>query len=278
MVILKYIRRSHLYNMKKYVTKKLLCFDNLDNCLKNINGIPITPKEMLKFKAKLLIIQKHSIIENFDDIQPLYLYPTNILNYIESLMNKNNQNFYQKVMINIIDVDYNVDYIKYFNKQNLNKLKNVEMLIPKDYDLLEYKRITELIDYFSKRGTYISLNIKDLINIPNSFLEKISEYCSYFKIFLPPILNTPQFNLFEEKIKIINEKRTRDSLLHIKTYMNLEQIKYYETAITKFENLNVDVFQVSKELIPIGQKNIPVNLSMQNKIRNLEKISVKLND
>lgn len=221
-------------------------------------------KKLLKSDPKLIITTNNKEIYKLDNIQSLYLYPLTVIDYINNLSNK------KIININIIEIDYNLDYKKIFCNEKFENLKSLEILIKDYYSDNEFIKINEIINYFYDKGVSISLNIKNLINISNLLVDSF-KYINYFKIFLSNNLTSDLYNKFLDKLLLIKKLKNKESLVHIKTYLNIKTYLSYEKMINDFYALNVDIFQVSKELIPIGCENIEVDNDVQNVIRNLEK-------
>lgn len=220
-------------------------------------------KELLKNDPKLVITNNNSEIYKLDNIQSLYLYPLTVIDYINNIKDRN------IIYISIIEIDSNLDYIDIFNNKIFKYLKAVEISINKNYSETELIKIGEIIEYFYNKSILVSLNIKTLINIPN-FLAQKFKYVTYFKIFLPSDLTDNLYNDFLNKLLLIKQLKLNNSLVHIKTYLSIDKVLLYEKMINDFIKLNVDIFQVSKELLPIDHNNKDVDIEIQNIIRNLE--------
>lgn len=220
-------------------------------------------KELLKNDPKLVITNNNSEIYKLDNIQSLYLYPLTVIDYINNIKDRN------IIYISIIEIDSNLDYIDIFNNKRFKYLKAVEISINKNYSETELIKIGEIIEYFYNKSILVSLNIKTLINIPN-FLAQKFKYVTYFKIFLPSDLTDNLYNDFLNKLLLIKQLKLNNSLVHIKTYLSIDKVLLYEKMINDFIKLNVDIFQVSKELLPIDHNNKDVDIEIQNIIRNLE--------
>lgn len=229
----------------------------------NYDCIRCDVKELLKNDPKLLIANKNFELYKLDNVQSLYLYPLTVIDYINNIKSKN------IICINIIEIDSNLDYINIFNNKRFNYLKAVEISINKNYIENELIKIGEIIEFFYNKGVLISLNIKNLINIPNFLVQKF-EYVTYFKIFLPSDLTDNLYKDFLNKLLLIKQLKLNNSLVHIKTYLSIDKVLLYEKMINDFIKLNVDIFQVSKELLPIDHNNKDVDIEIQNIIRNLE--------
>lgn len=220
-------------------------------------------KELLKNNPKLVITNNNSEIYKLDNIQSLYLYPLTVIDYINNIKDRN------IIYISIIEIDSNLDYIDIFNNKRFKYLKAVEISINKNYSETELIKIGEIIEYFYNKSILVSLNIKTLINIPN-FLTQKFKYVTYFKIFLPSDLTDNLYKDFLNKLLLIEQLKLNNSLVHIKTYLSIDKVLLYEKMINDFIKLNVDIFQVSKELLPIDHNNKDVDIEIQNIIRNLE--------
>ncbi|MGN1000746.1 MAG: hypothetical protein ACI4OG_02285 [Bacilli bacterium] len=227
------------------------------------NSVKCNVIQLLKINPKLVVYNENDKLYELDNIQSLYLYPLTIIDYINNLTSK------KIINLNIIEIDCNLDYEIVFNNPIFNKLKSVEILIKENYNQNEILKICELIKYFNNKKIMISLNIKNLINMPN-LLSECYKYIAYFKIFLPNNIDNHLYTIFLNKLAIISNSKSENSLTHIKTYLNQDRALLYEQMINDFSKLNIDIFQVSKELLPLYQENISVNIEIQNLVRNLE--------
>ena len=243
-------------NCKKYF--KLFVENNkILNCIKN------DAKELLKITPKLIVTNNKCKIYELDNIQSLYLFPLTVIDYISNINDKN------IIYTSIIEIDCNLDYKEIFSNEIFKNLKAVEILINESYSKKELIKICSIIEYFYNRGVFITLNIKSLINIPN-FLKVQFKYVTYLKIFLPNDLSDDSYDKFLNELLVIKNLKSNNSLTHIKTYLNVDKVLLYEKMINDFSKLNVDIFQVSKELIPINKNNINIDIKIENIIRDLE--------
>lgn len=229
----------------------------------SIDYIECDVKELLKINPQLVINKEGIEIYRLNNIQSLYLYPLTVTDYINNIKDKN------IIFINIINIDCSLDYREIFENKIFKYLKAVEILIDNRYDEKEIIKICDMIKYFYDRGICVSLNIKDLIIMSNS-LNKYLKYVIYFKIYLSNILNDNLYNDFLLKLSDIRRLKSELSLVHIKTYLNIDKVLLYEKMIKDFSKFNVDIFQVSKELQPFGCDNKMVDTEIQNMVRNLE--------
>ena len=87
-----------------------------------INGSVNSLKQHVKHKQSLVVFDDKQEIARFDDIQPLYLFPLSLSHYAKALKHKN----INRLKINIISVDPNLNYIDFFNRKENLKIKNIE--------------------------------------------------------------------------------------------------------------------------------------------------------
>ena len=162
----------------------------------NYNCIRCSAKELLKNEPQLVIVNNNSEIYKLDNVQSLYLFPLTIIDYINNINNKN------IIHIGIIEVDSNLDYSEIFNNRRFKYLKAVEISINKNYGEKELIKIGEIIECLYNKSILVSLNIKDLINIPD-FLVQEFKYVTYLKIFLPNDLEYNSYKDFLNKLLLI---------------------------------------------------------------------------
>ena len=250
-----------------FINDRLEKFESIEDVIKNKSSGFVRLKEIISKKPVLEIFNGFDLVCVVEDIQPLYLFPTSILDYV---------NAWKKIKENkqLLPVEMFVSEINNetsFEKVNKSCLKNVEFLL--DEKNLKYSTSIKIwINSFFKDSVYTSLNIKKLCDVPDELLKDVASKVQYFKVFLPNILTTDEFDLFLEKLKVISENKNKNALVHIKSYLNEQEVSCYKMATENFENLKVDIFQVSKELIPLGLNNVDVNTQTQTEIRLLEKL------
>ncbi|NLL01670.1 MAG: hypothetical protein GX265_01430 [Mollicutes bacterium] len=259
--------------MGKFIDTNYYCYNSISECLKHKRVSKLEHRQLLSQKTRLLIVNKSSgeVLKTINDIQALYLYPLSILDYCKSLFKKRLFDFSSMTTINIINFDSSINYMDRLSNLDLKRLSNVEIEINEKFSNNELNQIIELMSYFSINKIKITLFFKT-INIPDEILVRLSLLCDFYKIMMPNILNTPEFNEFKRKLEIISSNKKDTSVILIKSYLSINQNDYYEETINIFEQLNVDIFQLSKELIPINEKNNPsVEQNIQDHIRYLEK-------
>jgi len=210
---------------------------------------------MFNKNQNLIIKYNNKIIYETTNTQSLYLYPLTLKDYI------NNLNDLLPIKVDILKIDKSFNYNNYFDNKYFSNLLCVEIHIENKEDI---KSIKELISLF--KGKKISLTIKDLISLPISFLKEISKDINYFKIYW----NYKDIDKFNKRLDIVNKFRKKDSLVHIKSYLDLKEINNYEEYIKVFNKYNIDIYQLSKELQPLDKVNIQIDSKYEKEIRRLE--------
>lgn len=241
------------YNKKMYLT--------IEDYYKN-KSVKIVPnKDLLKAK-RLLILKNRKIVYETNNVQALYLYPLNVLDYVTYAYMK------KTLMYNILDIE-NCEYQKLINED----IKNVEIIID-NKALSNIDKIISLSQILKNNNKYVSYNLKTL-DIETKHFSKICTLGDYFKVTLYNILGSDKYTIFLNQILKIKKETKNTSLIHIKGYLNIEQAKYYGKLIKDLKD-NVDIIQISKELIPLTTKYNPkVEDTIQEMIRNLEKENEK---
>ncbi len=246
-----------------YVSANLEKFDSVSNFLSGKSSGKFRLKDFVFSKCNLQIFNKDKLEREIDDIQPLYLFPTTILDYIK-LVQKTDKNLCPvKIFVN----DFSNEFFENYKKLDSGDLKCYEFLINEKAKKYE----NEILVFVSQNDCYFSLNIKNLIEVSDEFLKRLAKKIIYFKIFLPEILGTAEYDVFLKKLKIISENKNEETLINIKTYLSEEQSQFYKNATYDFEALGVDIFQVSKKLLEVGEENKTVRQDVQTLVRDLEK-------
>lgn len=247
--------------MIKFFNEKLVGFNSID-C--NGNQYFLNRNFLLREKYKLDFICENKVVEQITNIQPLYLYPLTIIDYAKAMVNTG-FDAYNPLMINIIKINLKLDYFLYLKK--FKRLKLIEILIKSNYSKNYFKKVFDIINYCEDNNIMVTINFEDLCVVNDKILSKLSsKNIVFYKIFLKNIIGGMKFDIFLNRIKLLKNDATK----LVKAYLNLEQVNYYEIALNKFCDLGIDIFQVSKELIPLNTKNINVELDVQKKVRNLE--------
>lgn len=201
-----------------------------------------------------LIVEKNNIeIFALENPQNLYLYPLSIIDYIDNLT------FNKPIFLNIIKIK-DMNYYSLFHHTNFSNLRSVEIQVNNDYDII--KRIVSICN---ERNIRISLFISNLELVDENFLNEVIDKIDFLKIFF----NYNDYDMFLHKISLINKIKKEDLLILVKSYLNLNQINNYEKYI--FDLINkVDVYQLSKELLPLNKNNIKIDNKYSKIIRKLE--------
>ena len=203
---------------------------------------------------KLIIKKNNSCVYQTNETQPLYLCPLTLEDYVKNIKE------ILPIKLHIIKLDEEINYEIFFENQYFNKLLNVEINIDDKKDL---ETIKNLILVLQNKKIKISLNIKDITKLPNTFLKTLKNKITYYKIYW----NYNNLQKLIKKLNIINDKK---ALIHIKSYLKLEEINNYKDYIKLFKTNNVDIFQLSKELIPLNKENIIIDKKYEKIIRKLE--------
>lgn len=246
--------------MSRFISNKYYVYDSYENLKNNINGTKFNIKNIVKYNPKLNLLYDNKVIRQITDIQSLYLYPLTLMDY--------SININKLISINIMNIDAKLDYIEILSSNIFEDLKAVEILIKETYDKNQYIRINDIINYLINKKIKVSLNIKKLTMFNYKLLDNYKK-CDYFKIFLSDVNNEMEYTKFKETLK--NMSVNKNALIHVKSYVNINESCKYESVINDLSDLNVDIFQLSKELIPLNMKNEDVEIDIQNNIRNLEK-------
>lgn len=221
-------------------------------------------KSLLKSTAKLVVSKEDKIVYETTNIQELYLYPLTIIDYIHNLNKK------KPIFLNIISIDVRKNYKKMLNSVIFNNLLCVEFLLDSNLSNEKLLKIKNIISYIKSRRIKLSLNIKNLNLIDDKFIKENIKFIDHIKCFYEH-QSVNDYNIFLKKLDIINVHRKSDSLLHIKSYLCEKDVINYEKRIIDFKKHNVDVYQISKALLPLYKKNINFPNDKEKIIRKLEK-------
>ena len=206
----------------------------------------------MNFSSNLTIVSDDKVVFETSNTQKLYLYPLTLKDYVLNIKNM------LPIKLDILKVNKNIDYKNLLNNKHFNNLLCVELNINNKKDLNIIKNIIHIL--YDKR-IKISLNIKNYNEIPLSFFKEVLNYISYFKIHF----DYSDMDKLIKRIKTIN-----NSMIHIKSYLKLEEIDNYEKYIESFEKSGVNIYQLSKELLPVNKNNITIDEMYEERIRNLE--------
>lgn len=209
----------------------------------------------INFNQKLIIRNKNNFIYQTTETQPLYLYPLTLKDYVDNL------NKLLPIKLDIIKIDDDIDYNEYLSNKYFNNLLSVELNIDSKDNL---DTIEKIILILATKKIKISLNIKDITKLPLSFFKTLKNKITYFKIYW-------NYNNYLSLLKRLDVISNEEALILIKSYLKLEEIDNYKNYIEDFKKSNVDIFQLSKELLPIGQENIIIDDKYEIIIRKLEK-------
>ena len=220
----------------------------------------------LLLQAPSLIVRNNDKKYTLDNIQTLYLYPLSIFDYINNL---DNQDVIKLTFLSLDrDIDYDLLFMNYFKK-----VKNVEFIIDHSY-LDKIDILKKLINLLYTNKIKITLTINNLLEVKDLLKDSYAKI-TYFKIYMLNIINKDDEVDFYQYLSMISHNSS--GLIHIKTYINIDEYLYYEDTLKKLQKLNVDIFQVSKKLIPLNRENINLDYNIEKYIRTLEKKYTKFN-
>ena len=220
----------------------------------------------LLVKSPSLVVESSTKKYTLENIQTLYLYPLSIFDYIANLEEQ------EIIKLTFLSLDRNIDYdflfINYFKE-----LKSVEFVIDNSY-LDKIDILKNIINLLYEKNIKITLTINNLLEIKD-FLKDYYEKITYFKIYMLNLINKDNESDFYKYLSIISNNSS--GLIHIKTYISIDEYLYYERTLKQLKKLDIDIFQVSKELIPLNKENINLDSSIEKNIRILEKKYNKFN-
>lgn len=236
-------------------------FKSLSDYFNNVSSEKIKNRELLNSK-RLIIFNHGKEIYSTNNIQSLYLYPLNILDYVKYAKEK------KTLMYNILNM---CGIMNNYNNLNIDEIKNVEIFIEKE-NLKQLSEILKFSQILKNKNKLVSFNLKTL-NIDRMFLERMCKIGDYFKVRLINFENEEKYTGYLNKINQMKKWCTKDSVIHIKGYLDEKQVKYYEKLVRDTRD-NVDIVQISKYLIPTNCKiNPKVSYDVISKIRNLERLN-----
>lgn len=243
-------------------------FRNLSDYYNNISFGKIKNKNLL-YSKRLVVFKDGQEVYSTNNIQSLYLYPLNILDYIKYAKEE------KTLMYNILNMN---GIRNKYNKLVNEDIKNIEILVDEE-NLKQFAEIIKLSQILKDNNKLVSFNLKTL-NIEKSCFKKLCNIVDYLKVKLNNFESEYDYQNYLNKISQIKKWCNKDSVIHIKGYLNEEQVEYYEKLVKDVKN-SVDIIQISKELMPLNCKiNPKVSNDVINKIRVLERtnenfISVK---
>lgn len=237
--------------MKIYINEDYQVFNSnfekrLDYC--------ISAKDMVFLKPKLVAVDdSNKVIFRVDDTQPLYLFPLNILDYVKNIDSN------KSIVLNILDFDNTIDYVEYIKCNNcLSVVVNINKELSKN-DISKIIAIKEL-------NVKLTLNIKYYAKN----LIYLLPYADYIKIFFEGnFCNKKMYKELCDFIVIVSNYKNNKSFVMVKSNINKKSVKIYEKFIKFILSKNIDLFFLSKELLPINFKQ-NIKFNKQKRIRYLE--------
>ncbi len=250
-------------------------------------------KKMLFKSPKLAAVDRMTkkIIYTFTDIQQLYLYPLTILHYVVYLASYV-RNEIPRLPIIFISFDKPTlnanEYFKFIKccvlqTRNLNaKLCCVEFTL--DFLSVDQDMLKEFIALIYKCKIEFEIKVCAIIKgLPKSieFADILSKYADYLRFNLygisEGICYYKQSGCLKENLKFIsrisNHRSLRDSLIIVKTFMQLEDERKYQAMSNLLSEIGVDIFQISKKLQPLDIEDNPSTpVTLQNELNDMTKL------
>ncbi len=222
-------------------------------------------KEIIFKNPNLVAVQdKQEIVFNTDN-QFLYLYPLNIIDYVNSFRNKKPiklvvKNFKTEDCYKILNF---VDNIM-SKDEGINRCVELEI---KD-EVQDWNLVEKILDYLFQNNIEIVLNFKSYIQLKDYI--KIFKFVNCFKF---SIYDCCEFEKILKEFK--NIKKDERQFLFAKIYLKENQINRYHSLVKKLKGLKFDYVLFSKELMPKEGNNIKISPMVK---YNLFKIKHKFED
>lgn len=210
------------------------------------------------------VLDKQEIVFNTDN-QFLYLYPLNIIDYVNSFKNKK--------PIKLV--------VKNFKTQDCDKILNfVNTIMSKDEEAnrcVEFEINEEVKDWKEVKNTFEFIfhkNIKIVLNFKS--YQQLKDYiklCNFVNCIKFSIYDCDEFDKFLKEFK--NFKKDEKQFLFAKIYLDHKQINHYYTFVKKLKKLKFDYILFSKKLLSAGDMNVKIEPMVKYE---LFKIKYKLED
>lgn len=238
-------------------------FDVFDENLVRAENKKFKRKDLLNKKYNIVVLKDSKIVKESENVQPIYLYPMCLLDYIHAIKSTNKK-LINPISLFVLEYDKNLNYENFLSK--FENLKSIELLITKNFRNFHIKKVFEIMEYCQKRGIKISLKIDDIVNISDDVIEKFNQLdIELFRIILKNISDEDNYNKFLNKLSLI-----KGGVKLVKSFLNLSEVCLYEKVVNDLNEENISIFQVSKELLPIKQKNKRIDNSVEIALRHLE--------
>lgn len=232
----------------------------------------LSPKQLLFNNPNLVAVYNNKEIVYDTDNQFLYLYPLNIIDYVNSVKNKKPirlvvKNFRTNDSSKVLDfVNNNMEDRRQFNRSVEFEIKN---------DIQNWSIVEQLFKTIFKKNIKIVLNFKSYLQLKNYI--KFFKYVNCLKF---SIYNCKEFKKALKELKIFKKDATQ--LLFAKIYLNLRQINQYYFFVKELKKMQFDYVLFSKELITEGKQNIKIDPIIKYKLYEIkyklenEKFKIKL--
>lgn len=269
---------------KEILNKNMILIDNNGKVIKNginlkqrNNREEIIPLKSSLFNDTKLIIRNkdRSINIMIDDVQPLYLFPLTVLDYILPLQKflKKEVDFLPVIQISISSLS-NSDYLSKIKQMKVqNSTRGIDSfcveLVIEDNRTITKDELTKLIiNCKNISGLKLSIIIKTT-DLDNELIDTISYYSDCIRVNLESLSEQPKFMEYLRLISSLAKKKSPNTPLIAKSYLAIEDRKYYSGIYDKLKSSGADIFLLSKRLLPQGLINTSVELDFQSELREL---------
>ena len=232
----------------------------------------LNSKQLLFNNPSLVVVSNDTEVAFDTDNQFLYLYPLNIIDYVNSFKNKRPirlivKNFKTDDCDKILDFVYN----RMFDNARLNRCVEIEI---KD-QIEDWRAVEYLFKTIFEKNIKIVLNFKLYLQ-----LKDFIRYFKYINCFKFSVYDCNGFNKYLKELKFLN--KDDEKFLFAKIYLDQNQISQYYSFVKKLKNLKFDYVLFSKQLISDGQDNIKIDHNIKYNLFKIkhdfedEKFKVKL--
>lgn len=237
-----------------------------------VNMNNMNPKQILFNNPNLVAVSNNKEIIFDTDNQFLYMYPLNIIDYVNSIKNKKPI----KLVVKNFKTDDSHKILKFVNnimsdKDQLNRCVEFEI----KHEIQDWNIVEHLFKIIFEKNIKIVLNFKSYLQLKD--YNKVFKYVNCFKF---SIYDCKGFNEALKDIKSF--KKDKLQFLFAKIYLNQNQISNYYSFVKKLKKMQFDYVLFSKELIPEGQENIKIDPNIKYKLFKIkhvledEKFKIKL--
>ena len=216
---------------------------------------------------ELKILYQNKCVGVLPDMQSLYLYPLSLIDYAIHLKECYMYGIYKALKLSIYASLINVDDLDINKSGFFSNIKEVEFII--DEEIHDTSKLLSCIDLFVKKQVKITFNIKALPYLTPTVISKVAQHGCYYKIHVENSDFIKKEKEVKEKLAYLNYTRNADSRVLVKIYICTETIHQYKNWAKMLDAVGVDVFQISKSLLPVNAVNQPLSEQLQSKLHAL---------